>query len=68
MRGSYTTPPNHMGLAQHPKKGWGRGFSQQQDYNEENNEDEAYAKRVLGNHRGPTRDNGRDIRSRGTIR
>ena len=35
-----------------------RGLNQnkQQDYNEENNEDEKYTERVLGNHRGPTRD------------
>uniref|UniRef100_A0A7N2L5H8 Uncharacterized protein n=1 Tax=Quercus lobata TaxID=97700 RepID=A0A7N2L5H8_QUELO len=34
--------------------------NRQQDYNEENSEDEEYVERVLGNHRGPARDNGRD--------
>ena len=42
-------PPHH-----------GPNRNMQQDYNEEDNEDEEYAKRVLGNHHGPTRDNGRD--------
>ena len=32
----------------------------QQYYNEENSEDEEYPERVLGNHRGPARDNGWD--------
>ena len=32
----------------------------QQDYNEKNNKGEEYTERVLGNHHGPTRDNGRD--------
>ena len=31
-----------------------------QDYNEENCEDKEYVEGVLRNHRGPTRDNGRD--------
>ena len=46
---------------------WARGpphrapnRNRQQDYNEEDSEDEKYAERVLGNHRGPARDNGRD--------
>ena len=34
--------------------------NRQQDYNEENSEDEEYVERVLGNHRGPARDNGQD--------
>ena len=34
--------------------------NRQQYYNEEDSEDEDYAERVLGNHRGPTRDNGYD--------
>ena len=38
----------------HNSPNWNR----QQDYNEENSEDEEYAKRVLRNRRGPTRDNG----------
>ena len=38
----------------------GPNRNKQQDYNEENSEDEEYAKRVLGNHHGPTRDNGWD--------
>ena len=32
--------------------------NRQQDYNEEDSEDEEYAERVLGNPRGPVRDNG----------
>ena len=28
MRGNNTTPPIHVGLAQHHKAGWGRGLSQ----------------------------------------
>ena len=36
----------------------GPNRNRQQDYNEEDSEVEEYAKRVLGNHRGPTRDNG----------
>ena len=42
-------PPHH-----------GPNRNRQQDYNEEDSEDEEYAERVLGNHRGPARDNGRD--------
>ena len=38
----------------------GPNRNMQQEYNEEDSEDEEYAKRVLGNHRGPVRDNGRD--------
>ena len=38
----------------------GPNWNRQQDYNEEDSEDEEYAERVLGNHRGPARDNGRD--------
>ena len=38
----------------------GPNWNRQQDYNEEDSEDEEYAERVLGNHRGPVRDNGRD--------
>ena len=38
----------------------GPNRNKQQDYNEEDNEDEKYVERVLGNHRGPARDNGRD--------
>ena len=34
--------------------------NRQQDYNEVDSEDEEYAERVLGNHRGLARDNGRD--------
>ena len=34
--------------------------NRQQDYNEENSEDEKYEERVLGNHHGLARDNGRD--------
>ena len=42
-------PPHH-----------GPNQNRQQDYNEDNNENEEYAERVLGNHRGPARDKGRD--------
>ena len=42
-------PPHH-----------GPNRNKQQDYNEENNEDEEYAERVIGNHRVPVRDNGQD--------
>ena len=42
-------PPHH-----------GPNRNRQQDYNEEDSEDEEYAERVLGNYRGPARDNGRD--------
>ena len=42
-------PPHH-----------GPNRNRQQDYNEEDSEDEEYAERVLGNHRRPARDNGRD--------
>ena len=38
----------------------GPNWNRQQDYNEEDSEDEEYAERVLGNHRGLARDNGRD--------
>ena len=38
----------------------GPNWNRQQDYNEEDSEDEEYAERVLGNHRRPARDNGRD--------
>ena len=38
----------------------GPNRNRQQDYNEEDSEDEEYVKRVLGNHHGPARDNGRD--------
>ena len=38
----------------------GPNRNRKQDYNEEDNEDEEYAERVLGNHCGPARDNGRD--------
>ena len=38
----------------------GRNRNWQQDYNEEDSEDEEYVERVLGNHRGPVRDNGWD--------
>ena len=36
----------------------GPNRNREQDYNEEDSEDEEYAERVLGNHRGPARDNG----------
>ena len=42
-------PPHH-----------GPNRNRQQDYNEEDSEDEEYAERVLGNHRGLARDNGRN--------
>ena len=38
----------------------GPNLNKHQDYNEEDSEDEEYAETVLGNHRGPVRDNGRD--------
>ena len=38
----------------------GPNRNRQQDYNEEDSEDEEYVERVLGNHCGPARDNGRD--------
>ena len=38
----------------------GPNWNRQQDYNKENNEDEEYTQKVLGIHRGPTRDNGWD--------
>ena len=38
----------------------GPNWNRQQDYNEGDSEDEEYAERVLGNHRGLARDNGRD--------
>ena len=38
----------------------GPNRNRRQDYNEEDNEDEEYAERVIGIHRGPARDNGRD--------
>ena len=38
----------------------GPNRNRQQDYNEEDSEDEEYAERVLGNHCGPARDNGRE--------
>ena len=38
----------------------GPNWNRQQDYHEEDNEDEEYAERVLGNHHVPARDNGRD--------
>ena len=38
----------------------GPNWNRQQDYNEEDREDEEYVERVLGNPRGPVRDNGRD--------
>ena len=34
--------------------------NKQQDYNEENSEDKEYVKRILGNHLGLAKDNGRD--------
>jgi len=49
-----------------PYRGLNR--NRQQDYNEENSEDEEYTESVLGNHRGPTRDNGRDYQERGDYR
>ena len=57
--------PNHDDEEQHDNRASGpphRGpnWNRQQDYNEEDSEDEEYVKRVLGNHHGPTRDNGRD--------
>ena len=39
---------------------YGPNRNKQQGYNEENSEDEEYTERVLGNHRGSTRDNGQD--------
>ena len=38
----------------------GPNRNRQQDHNEEDSEDKEYAERVLGNHHGPARDNGRD--------
>ena len=38
----------------------GLNWNRQQDYHEEDSEDEEYVERVLGNHRVPARDNGRD--------
>ena len=38
----------------------GPNQNKQQDYNEKDSEDEEYAERVLGNHRGLARDNGRN--------
>ena len=54
--------PNHDDEERHDN--WAHGpphcdtnWNRKQDYNDENNEDEKYAKRVLRNHRGPARDN-----------
>ena len=54
--------PNHDDKEQRDNRVCGplhRGPNQnrQQDYNEENNEDEEHAERVIGNHRGLVRDN-----------
>ena len=50
LRDNWARGPPHRGPNQ----------NKQQDYNEEDSEDEEYAERVLGNHRRPARDNGRD--------